>query len=30
MTLNGHFACVKIWFELDIKRVGILAFGENC
>ena len=22
--------CVKIWFELDIQWVGVLAFGENC
>jgi len=22
--------CVKIWFQLDIQWVGVLAFGENC
>ena len=22
--------CVKIWFELGIQWVGVMAFGENC
>jgi len=32
MTLNDleWSFCVKIWFELDIQWVGVLAFGENC
>jgi len=32
MTLNDLEwpFCVKIWSELGIKWVGVLAFGENC
>jgi len=32
MTLNDleWSFCVKIWFELDIQWVGVLASGENC
>ena len=32
MTLNDleWSFCIKIWFELDIQWVGVLAFGENC
>jgi len=32
MTLNDRKCSfwVKIWFELDIQWVGVLAFGENC
>jgi len=32
MTLNDleRSFCVKIWFELYIQYVGVLAFGENC
>ena len=32
MTLNDleWSFCVKIWFELGIQWVGVLAFGENC
>jgi len=30
MTLNGHVEfCVKIWFELGIQWVGVLAFGKK-
>jgi len=32
MTLNDlqWSFCVKIWFELGIQWVGVLAYGENC
>jgi len=32
MTLNDleWSFCVKIWSEVGIQWVGILAFGENC
>jgi len=32
MTLNDleWSLCVKIWSEVGIQWVGILAFGENC
>jgi len=32
MTLNDPewSFCVKIWSEVGIQWVGILAFGENC
>jgi len=32
MTLNHleWLFCVKIWSEVGIQWVGILAFGENC